>query len=136
MNAIPDRVTVRGDRTLTIMDAVLHEDAAIALAPVMVRNRHRQSAEVRAFCAAIPEYVDGGAQIVAVCRYRLADQDGPASATVLADWGDDDSGDDPLPRWGTHVMTYEPDWRRFLLWHGRYFADLREAWTDLGHRLP
>lgn len=84
--------------------------------------------------AAIPDCVDG-ARIVWVGRYRPADAEGSASATVLVDWGDDDE----LPRWGSHVLTYEPSFHRYLLWQvwpERYFNDLREAWDDLRNRWP
>ena len=55
---------------------------------------------------------------------------------MLADWGQDDVDDHGrvLHRWGTHVMTYEPDLGCYLLWRARYRPTLHEAWADLHTR--
>ena len=98
----------------------------------LVADPREPSGGCSAFCAAIPALVDGGAHVVAVHRYCPANEDGPASATVLVHWGDDGE----LPEWGTHVLSPEPDLGRHLLWDARYFTSLDAAWADLRERMP
>ena len=101
-------------------------------ARILIADDREPSDGSAAFCAAIPALVDGGARIVVVHRYCPANEDGPAAATVLVHWGDD--GD--LPEWGTHILSYEADIGRHLLWQARYFDSFPHAWADLRDRMP
>lgn len=105
--------------------------SARLLVPDSHGGDHGLHGDPHAFLATIPTIVDGGARVVAAYRYCPADRVGPAAATVLVHWGEDEE----LPEWGTHVMSYEADLGRHLLWHARYFDDFAAAWVDLRDRM-